>query len=392
MTWYFNTAMKFVHDTVTAMSKGPGTALELHKCRQLACVPWAQWTRDTFLQGCDQLCVLDRLRATMVTYNKKYPVKVFNGLFQDATATQIDICRLAALMVEPCMFTFLAEKSDPGQDRTHANTTELRAAALAQACLQELQRLHNDVTFVPQAVADISMWSDMFIPIAQPADWRDYGWISSTFLNIKKQMGIYMANFTASGELANDQNDHARDTQFFTSFIHKQPLWMYIYLLWDHGRDASLAWNAILLPDTQAMDIGADQAPAARPPPTEQPPPKKKRRGSVSSDADPLLTASTELLSQLRSNASTASTTITSVREVPLEVSVAEKAAALSAHADIIKAQLKTLPEECQGMKDKLTSTLHVILTQLCEVRVACCLLRAACCVMRAACCVLRDA
>ena len=53
--------------------------------------------------------------------------RIASGLFLDATAVQIDTCRLAALMVEPEMFTFLVEKSDPGQGRVHSDNPNLRA-------------------------------------------------------------------------------------------------------------------------------------------------------------------------------------------------------------------------------------------------------------------------
>ena len=83
--------------------------------------------------------------------------------------------------------------------------------------MQELTRLHNDADFVPQANADITAWCpQMFLCIAQPAEQRDYGWISTAFRNIKTAMGQYIANFSQSGDLENDLTDHERDTNFFT--------------------------------------------------------------------------------------------------------------------------------------------------------------------------------
>jgi hypothetical protein len=191
-----------------------------------------------------------------------------NGLFIDATAVQVDTCRLAALMVEPEMFQYLAEKSDPGQGREHADNPNLRAKELAADCMRRLTALHNDVDFVPQANADISMYApDMFICISTPAERRDYGWISSAFQQIKTQMGIFLGNFNSSGQLEEDLNLCARDTKFWTRFCNRQPLWMYVYLLWDHGHEGNYAWNSILLPEAYQMDFGVDDETQEPPPP-----------------------------------------------------------------------------------------------------------------------------
>ena len=126
--------------------------------------------------------MLDLLREKMQVYHRSKPISIRNGLFEDATAVQIDTCRLAALMVEPCMFAFLAEKSDPPQGRNASDNQALRAQALAQQCMQELQRLHNDAAFTPAQNADIAPWCrDLFICISQPAEQRDYAWIATTF-------------------------------------------------------------------------------------------------------------------------------------------------------------------------------------------------------------------
>jgi hypothetical protein len=221
-----------------------------------------------YMQAMDQPGVLDSVRGNLKAYNKVHPIKIFNGLFIDATAVQIDTCRVAALMIEPSMAQFLALKSDPPQDRNAVDTPALRAQALTQECLQELQRLHNDVDFVPQHNADVSMYvPDMFITTAHPAEQRDYAWIATTFQSIKTNMGTLLSNFQGSGNLGNDSNDSVRDIEFWNKFCRKQPLWMYIYLLWDHGRDAALAWNSILLPTDQSMDIGLnDNVMPATPP------------------------------------------------------------------------------------------------------------------------------
>jgi hypothetical protein len=97
-------------------------------------------------------------------------------MFQDATAVQIDTCRLAALMVEPEMFTYLVEKLDPGQGRVHSDNPNLRAQALASNCMKKLTALHNDVNFVPTESAEVTDYAPhFFLSIAQPAEQMDFG-------------------------------------------------------------------------------------------------------------------------------------------------------------------------------------------------------------------------
>jgi hypothetical protein len=158
--------------------------------------------------------------------------RITSGLFLDATAVQIDTCRLAALMVEPEMFTYLVEKSDPGQGRVHSDNPNLRAQALASNCMKKLTAMHNDVNFVPTATCDVTDYAPhFFLTIAQPAEQRDFGWISTTFQGIKTQMGIFLGNFNKSGDLENDLNDSVRDAKFWTQFSNKQPMWYVILLI-----------------------------------------------------------------------------------------------------------------------------------------------------------------
>lgn len=333
-----------------------------------------------YMQAMDQRGVVESVRTNLKAYNKAHPIKIFNGLFIDATAVQIDTCRLAALMIEPSMAQFLALKSDPPQDRNALDTPALRAQALTQECLQELQRLHNDVDFVPHHNADVSVYvPDMFITTAHPAEHRDYAWIATTFQTIKTTMGTLLSNFNGSGNGGNDSNDSVRDIEFWNKFCKRQPLWMYIYLLWDHGRDAALAWNSILLPPDQSMDIGGTDNAAA--PTTPQNPQqagntksgskhKKRLRDDDNFDeaSKTLVQVSTSLLQALTPPPpSTASTLVQEASPVPEEVRNAERAEALSKHADLLKQQFDKCPPELPGVKQKLRTSLEQVLTRLCD-------------------------
>jgi hypothetical protein len=91
-------------------------------------------------------------------------------------------------MIEPCMFTFLANKCAPGQGRAHSDNPNLRAQALLQDCMQHLQAVFNDPNFVPQANTSIEQYCpDLFISTSSFAENRDYAWIASTFQQIKRQ-------------------------------------------------------------------------------------------------------------------------------------------------------------------------------------------------------------
>ncbi len=325
----------------------------------------------------------------MAAYNKTNAIKIFQGIFQDASAVQIDTCRLAALMVEPHMFTFLANKCSPGQGRDYADNPKLRSQTLNQECMQELQRLHNDANFVPQANASITAYcSDMFISTASPAEQRDYAWICTTFQTIRTTMGTFMSNFSQSGDLANDVNDSARDDKFWNSFCKRQPMWMYIYLLWDHGRESALAWNSILLPKHMSFDMGADDldveivdsdgdshpATSAIVSTPQVPTGKKsqsksnKKRDRDSDDVDPLLAISHTILKQLTGDTPSASShesgRSTACRT---EVSTAQAARALSDHADCLRKQIQEVDEnDMPGVRQLLTSSLTHVLKKLC--------------------------
>jgi hypothetical protein len=343
------------------------------------------WTREMFLEVCQQPGVTESLRKMIAQYHKEHPIKILPGLFVDATSTQNDMCRLAALMVEPQLFQFLAAKSDPGQGRSHTDTPALRATALTEAAFQELRRCHNDVNFVPHHMADVSQYSsDVFINIAQPSEARDYVWIASAFQNIKTNMGKFITDFNQSGNLQNDMGDDQRDLIFWNQFCRMQPMWMYIYLLWDHGRHSMLAWNCIVLPASQTMDLGTGpSADAGRNPgvatvPETPPPPAAKKSSSSSKkrhrtekgdseDGDAsLLQVSRNLLATVSQ-----STPSTNSRSDVAEASgaqraraVADHAKALGEHAAILRREIKET--EDVEMKTDMENALKTVMRELC--------------------------
>jgi hypothetical protein len=342
MSWYQIHATKFVFDLLTRALAAQPVCASSETWKQVTSIPSKDWTSHQFVSACASTTVLERLRVDLASYNAKYPIYIKIGLFEDATSTQIDTCRLAALMVEPCMFEFLAAKCAPGQTRTHLDTDALRAKAVSEACMIEIARLHNDINFVPIANADVAFCCpDFFVSTAQPAERRDVAWIATTYGKIKKEVGQKLSNFAGSGQLENEQGDVARDLDFWNNFCGKQPLWMYIYLLWDHGRDAAFGWNAILLSDGQTLDIGvtgARDSPPRQPVVVETPKSKGKKRPRIHESTaaeDKLLDVSALLLRQFA---------VPDVSTSSNEMQNAEKAKALSDHADILNRQLEALP------------------------------------------------
>ncbi len=343
MSWYSNHVTKFLFDLLTrALSSDPSCASS-ETWRHLVAIPCKDWTSLQFISACASSAVMDRLRNALASYNVKYPIFIKIGLFEDATSTQIDTCRLAALMVEPCMFSFLAAKCAPGQTRTHLDNESSRAKAVSEACMIEIARLHNDIDFVPIANADITLYcADFFVSTAQPSEKRDVGWIATTYSKIKKELGQILSNFSGSGRLENASGDVDRDLDFWNNFCGKQPMWMFIYVLWDHGRDASFGWNTILLPDGQTLDIGGGSEPVAVAPVVAAETPKSKgkskrpREHEMTPAEDKLLDVSALLLRQFALPDLTTSSN---------EMLNAEKAKALSDHADILNRQLMALPD-----------------------------------------------
>jgi hypothetical protein len=402
MTWYKIESTKFVHELL-------GRALPAaNSANSPSAVAWTgliakshmEWTFPEFNLACSHPSVLTPLRTRLQTYNKTKVIFIKNGLFEDATSVQIDKCRLAALMVEPLMFAYLAAKSNPPQSREHTDNPQvtcfcfkffisicyllhlqLRAVYINELCMKEMTRLHNDALFVPAANADITSWApDFFVNTGQPAEARDYGWICTEFTHLKTEMGTLMSRFNQSGNLENEADDSARDARFWNQFCKKQPLYMYLYMLWDHGRDSRYAWNAILLPEDQRMDFGLHaEADFTSPPPlptlpTAQPPTsqstvkgRKRAHAQVhidtSTDAN-LLQISTHLLQQFQQAPNQGRDTDTSTQESRN----ADKAKALSDHADLINHQLTKLPDDCSGMRANLLATLEAIIKQLCDI------------------------
>ncbi len=157
MAWFFQTATKCVHEKIYLCHSGLPGSQDATKVQALLAVNHKQWTREMFIEACAMYNSEDGVKKNLIAYNKVNKIRIVNGLFIDATAVQVDTCRLAALMIEPEMFQYLAEKSDPGQGREHADNPNLRAKELAADCMRRLTALHNDVDFVPQANADIMM-------------------------------------------------------------------------------------------------------------------------------------------------------------------------------------------------------------------------------------------
>ncbi len=123
MTWYKIESTKYVHDLLSrAMPAAQfANSTSAPAWAGLIANPHMEWTYQEFNLACSHPNVLQPLRMRLQNYNKTKVIFIKNGLFEDATSVQIDKCRLAALMVEPQMFAFLAAKSNPPQSRDHSD-------------------------------------------------------------------------------------------------------------------------------------------------------------------------------------------------------------------------------------------------------------------------------
>lgn len=149
--------------------------------------------------------------------------------------------------------------ANPQQDRIALEFPELRIQAVKQQLLELLtNQCFNDHNFNPQHQPDIAHWfPGSNYDVSRPHERRTWIWIAQKLQFIKTGMTTLLANFGKSGNLSNDTDDHARDLQFFEKFCNHQPLWFWVYMCWDHGRNVPL-WNTSLLPEEQRLDIGDD--------------------------------------------------------------------------------------------------------------------------------------
>ena len=92
---------------------------------------------------------------------------------------------------------------------------------------------------------------------------------------------------------------------------------------------------------------------------------KRSRRVADGDNNEDLVAISRELLAEVRTGGHT-STSATST--VPSEVAATTVAQALSAQADLLKEQLRSLPDECAGVRNMLSANLMEVLRKLCNV------------------------
>ena len=233
--------------------------------------------RNMFENCCAGVGVLESLRRTLAKYtqSKANTIRWRPGVVAEENPNLLDQLRLASIMIDPRFVLFLiasiyiyymnrcmelfGRMANPSQDRIAVEFPELRIAAVKQQLLQLLTDAYfNDMNFSPQHQPDIVSWfPGTNYDVSRPHERRTWIWIAQKLQFIKTGMTSLLANFMKSGNLAADADDHVRDLKFYTDFCHQQPLWFWVYMCWDHGRNVP-AWNTALLPEDMRMDIGAD--------------------------------------------------------------------------------------------------------------------------------------
>ena len=199
--------------------------------------------------------------------------------------------------------------------------------------------------------------------------------VAQKMAEIKQAMSTLLCNFNKSGDLANDLDDHSRDLLFFQNFAKSDPMWFWIYMAWNHGRNLP-AWNVALLPESESFDFGVTDSGDTSPPPPQPKQQKRKRAAEVPVTAAPDSELSTlismsnkwmELAMKSQSSAQSSATT----NSQPLD---AEEARTDSMR--FLTAQLKHLQDSLALLPQSLHPDVHDAIEQ----------------VRRDACCVLRDA
>ena len=107
--------------------------------------------------------------------------------------------------------------ANPSQDKIALEFPELRIQAVKQQLLQLLtDSFFNDFTFSPLHQPDVSAWyPGSNYDVSRPFERRTWIWIAQKLQFIKTGMTTLLSNFSASGNLANDADDHTRDLKFF---------------------------------------------------------------------------------------------------------------------------------------------------------------------------------
>jgi len=294
--------------------------------------------------------------------------------------TQLAQCRVGALMVESSLQDLLWHIANPPQDRTAIDNADARITVQRTLGYQQFAAYYNNLDFHPTMQPDVSQWLNARINVAVPSIQQTWIWVAETVQHLKTTIGRLMRNFNGSGKNANGADDVQRDLEFLQHFCNGNPVYFFVYMAWDHGRNMP-QWNSSLLPPEQSLDLGAGPAQVSTPAQSST----KRRRGSSSeggdaSDMSVLVRSSQDLLhaalqsvqSAATSGASTSSNAHEVVQPVVLpEQAAASKAAALSQHANVLREQLKATPNddsELEAVRKQIVAQLVIVLTQLGQV------------------------
>lgn len=198
----------------------------------------------------------------MASYNTKScnVIKFKPGVITEANANLLDTLRLASIMVDPRCMALFGRMANPAQDRLAVDFPELRIQAIKQKLLEILAHdFVNNVNFNPNCQPDIQHWCEgADYDVSHPQEARSWIWVSQKLQYIKTGMSTLLANFHKSGDLENGMDDGDRDVLFWKNFCNQQPLWFWIYMCWQRGRNVP-AWNTALVPDDQRLDITGEE-------------------------------------------------------------------------------------------------------------------------------------
>ena len=171
-------------------------------------------------------------------------------------------------------------------------------------------------------------------------------------------MTTLLCNFGRSGDLENDVDDHARDHKFFTQYAKGDPMWFWIYMAWDHGRNVP-AWNVAMLPESESLDLGvgdtggtSEPAPPARQPKRARAPEIRVSAGA-DSELEKLMAMSTKWMDlAMASQASQSSAATTNSQPLDAEEHRADS-------MRFLIAQLKHLQESLELLPPPLHANVH---------------------------------
>ena len=267
MAWFLNFAVRTQLTGTLKHFLGPArlAAFQPHLAGTRGIQPTAELER-LFVDCCNVAGVRSALTSSLCSYNitEKHVIRFKAGVFPEVSSVHQWLARLAACMIDPAVHDMMHAMSNAQTVRLAVDQPALRINNVKFRAIEKFTAdFVNNPAFVPVHNPSVREWCDVdYDASVVGTEPRSWVWVGQKMAWIKRNMGQLLKNFNKSGEGENDVEDCDRDLDFYENFAHRDPLLLWIYLCWNHGREVP-SWATALLPDGEDFDIGGDEQPAA---------------------------------------------------------------------------------------------------------------------------------